>query len=150
MIHNKYHQTENRSKDIPKLYGIYICLLLVTVFGFTSCISDDSEYGSENSIPTLKVTGEDADNMLVYNFNLGETVTITPEINYSGDASKLVYNWKVGTYTNNVKGVLEDAGNEKQLTYNFEKGGVYYAHLTVSDGQVGRAVDYKININRTF
>ena len=150
MIHNKYHQTGNRSKDIPKLYGIYVCLLLVTVFGFTSCISDDSEYGSENSIPTLKVTGEDADNMLVYNFNLGETVTITPEINYSGDASKLVYNWKVGTYTNNVKGVLEDAGNEKQLTYNFEKGGVYYAHLTVSDGQVGRAVDYQININRTF
>ncbi len=151
MISNNYNQTDkSRKLGLPMTFGIYTCLLLISSLCFTACISDDSEYGSENSLPILKVTGEGAENMLVYNFNLGETVQINPEITYSGDVSDLTYKWKVGTYTNGVKGVLEDAGDSQQLTYTFNKGGVYYAHLTVSDGKIGRAVDYQININRTF
>ena len=132
------------------IYYQYLCLMLLAIFCLTACINDDSEYGSENNIPTLKVSGEDAESMPVYNFNLGETVQITPEVSYTGDPTQLTYNWKVGTYTNGVKGVLKDVGDTPQFTYTFERGGTYYAHLTVTDGQVGRAVDYQINVNRTF
>ena len=127
------------------IYYQYLCLMLLAIFCLTACINDDSEYGSENNIPTLKVSGEDAESMPVYNFNLGETVQITPEVSYTGDPTQLTYNWKVGTYTNGVKGVLKDVGDTPQFTYTFERGGTYYAHLTVTDGQVGRAVDYQIN-----
>ena len=125
-------------------------LLMMAVCALASCINDESDYGNEGSIPSLKVSGDDQTAMPVYNFNLGETVVINPEINYSGNAADLTYHWQVGTYTNSVKGKLEDAGNERSLTYSFEQGGTYYAHLNVTDGRVGKAVDYQINVNRTF
>ena len=125
-------------------------LLMMAVCALASCINDESDYGNEGSIPSLKVSGDDQTAMPVYNFNLGETVVINPEINYSGNAADLTYHWQVGTYTNSVKGKLEDAGNERSLTYSFEQGGTCYAHLNVTDGRVGKAVDYQINVNRTF
>lgn len=125
-------------------------LLMLAAFSMASCISDESEYGNKSNIPTLKVTGDDQTDMTVYNFNLGETVVINPTINYSGNTAELTYHWQVGSYANSVKGELEEAGNEPSLTYTFEQGGTYYAHLTVTDGRVGRAVDYQINVNRTF
>ncbi|MBR1401342.1 MAG: PKD domain protein [Prevotella sp.] len=125
-------------------------LLLFAACSIASCISDESEYGNESNIPTLKVTGDDQTDMPVYNFNLGETVVINPTINYSGNTAELTYHWQVGSYANSVKGELKEAGSEPSLTYTFDQGGTYYAHLTVTDGRVGRAVDYQINVNRTF
>lgn len=151
MNRRNYHLSDkNRMGRSLRQSGVYACALFLMSLFMTACISDDSEYGSDSNVPTLKVTGDDTTEMLVYNFNLGETVQITPEVKYSGDASNLVYNWQVGSLSNGVKGTLSEAGNTPALSYTFERGGTYYAHLTVTDGKVGRAVDYQINVNRTF
>ena len=99
----------NRMGRSLRQSGVYACALFLMSLFMTVCISDDSEYGSDSNVPTLKVTGDDTTEMLVYNFHLGETVQITPDVNYSGDASNLVYNWQVGTLSNGVKGTLSEA-----------------------------------------
>lgn len=116
----------------------------------TACISDDSNEGSYN-IPQLNVKGADGDEMPTYNFYLGSDCVITPEITYTGgDEANLKYSWKIGSMANGVMGELEEVSSERDLKYTFTSGGTYYAHFTVSDGQVGKAVNYRININRTF
>ena len=53
---------------------------------------------------------------------------------------------KKQTYTGAAKTVSTD----RDLDYKFLTGGTYYAHLTVTDGSVGKAMDYRINVNRLF
>ena len=126
--------------------------MMVAAFalGMTSCVSDDSGEGG-GAIPTLTVKGEGLSDMLTYNIYLGDECVITPEIAYTGgNESNLTYSWKIGSMANGVMGELEEVSTERNLSYKFETGGTYYAHLTVSDGLVGKAVDYRINVNRTF
>lgn len=121
--------------------------------GLISCISDDSEAGdmTGNSVPTLTIEGTDTAEMPTYNLYLGNECVINPQISYSGsNENDLKYSWKIGTYANGVKGELEEVSTERNLHYTFDKGGSYYAHFTATDGKVGKAVDYKINVNRTF
>lgn len=123
------------------------------VFRHDSCITDDSEAGdlTGGNIPSLQIAGAGATEMPKHNFYLGNECVITPQISYkNGNEADLKYSWKIGTYANGVKGELEEVSTERDLHYNFAKGGSYYAHLTVTDGKVGQAVDYQININRTF
>ena len=123
-------------------------LLSVLLFGLSSCINDESSYGG-NTIPTLTIEGNNNTDMPIVNFNLGEDCIIRPTIQYSGN-SPLQYRWSIGTYKDGVKGTLEQVSTDQNLTYKFLSGGTYYAHLTVTDGSVGVAADYQININRTF
>lgn len=128
-------------------------LAAVMAVSFVSCVSDDSELGdvTGGNLPTLKVAGAGATEMPKYNFYLGNECVITPEITYlNGNEGDLQYSWKIGTYANGIKGELTEVSQERDLHYSFDKGGAYYAHLTVTDGKVGQAVDYQININRTF
>lgn len=133
---------------------IIFCALLTT--GFISCIDDESELG-EKAIPELTIAG-DSEKMEVLNFNLGTDCVIRPDITYKGASEEnLTYTWRIGTYTPATtydpayKGELgEVVSNERDLTYFFTEGGSYYAHLVVTDGLVGQAMDYRININRTF
>ena len=121
--------------------------------GMTSCISDDSETGdlTGSNIPSLSIGGTDATEMPTYNLYLGDECIINPQISYSGgNENDLKYSWKIGTYANGVKGQLEEVSTERNFRYTFDKGGSYYAHFTATDGQVGKAVDYQINVNRTF
>ena len=125
-------------------------LMALMAPGMVSCVSDDSEEGG-TAIPELSVKGSDSDDMLTYNTYLGTECNITPEITYKGgDEGNLKYSWKIGTMANGVQGELEEVSTERNLNYKFTSGGTYYAHLTVSDGLVGQAVDYRINVNRTF
>lgn len=115
-----------------------------------SCISDDSSEGGQQ-LPSLTVKGAGAADMQVYNFDLGTDCVITPDINYTGgDEADLKYEWQIGTYVGGQKGELSVVSTDRTLNYKFEKGGSYYAHLNVTDGRVGKTVDYQININRTF
>ncbi len=123
-------------------------LLLLLVMGLSSCISDDSE-GVSVLVPTIGIEADDTTSMPVKNFNLGNDAVITPKISYSGQ-DELVYTWYVGTYKNGVKGEMKMVSNDKTLSHRFTNGGNYYAHLTVTDGRVGAARDYRINIRRTF
>lgn len=132
----------------------YINLTLagvLTLCGLSSCIDDSTNYG-DAPIPQLKVevpaTG-DVDALPEVNFNLGEECVINPNIVYDG-LGELQYEWSVGTYNNGVKGPLEVVSNERELHHKFEAGGSYYAHLNVTDGNVGFSQDYQVNINRTF
>lgn len=122
--------------------------LLLLVMGLSSCISDDSE-GVSVLVPTIGIETDDTTSMPVKNFNLGNDAVITPKISYSGQ-DELVYTWYVGTYKNGVKGEMKMVSNDKTLSHRFTNGGNYYAHLTVTDGRVGAARDYRINIRRTF
>lgn len=135
-----------------KKNSIFFAWMMVAAFalGMTSCVSDDSGEGG-GAIPTLTVKGEGLSDMLTYNIYLGDECVITPEIAYTGgNESNLTYSWKIGSMANGVMGELEEVSTERNLSYKFETGGTYYAHLTVSDGLVGKAVDYRINVNRTF
>ena len=114
----------------------------------TSCIDDSSSYGG-NPLPGLSVTVPGDEEMPVYSFNYGEDCVITPDIRYDG-TGELSYEWSIGTFNNRVKGPMEFVTNDKTLRYFFPQGGSYYAHLVVSDGEVGLVQDYEININRTF
>lgn len=122
--------------------------LLALVMGLSSCISDDSEDVTA-FLPTIRIEAADTTMMPVRNFNLGEDAMITPDVSYSGER-ELIYTWYIGTYKNGVKGEMKKVGEEKTLTHRFASGGVYYAHLTVTDGRVGSVKDYRINIRRTF
>lgn len=116
----------------------------------TACINDDSSLGGV-AVPQLAITGAGATTMPVYNFNLGDECVIEPEVSYQGgNESDLQYTWSIGTYEGQIKGKLEEVSHDKTLRYNFPQGGVYYAHLDVTDGKVGQVVDYRIHINRTF
>lgn len=124
--------------------------LLALTLSLAACISDDSSEMTAD-IPTLSIAGADAKEMPAYNFNLGETCEIRPEITYSGaSASDLSYTWSVGTLKNDVKGELKEVSHDATLSYSFAEGGTYYAHLTVTDGRVGSVCDYRVNVNRTF
>lgn len=123
-------------------------LALVAALTLTSCISDDSSEGGI-ALPTLTVEGSDAETMPVYNIYLGNECVLNPTVSYSGNGT-LAYHWQVGTYSNGVKGELQDAGTSPELRYNFTEGGSYYVHLTVTDGSVGKVADYQVNVNRTF
>ncbi|WP_155897761.1 PKD domain protein [Bacteroides pyogenes] len=132
-----------------KKYISTIIVIALLAGGLTSCINDESSLG-DKELPQLKIKGS-GDTMPVYNFNLGETCTIEPQISYTGgDEKGLKYTWSIGPYEEGVKGKMEEAGNKKVLTYKFPKGGTYYAHLVVTDGKVGQTADYQININRSF
>lgn len=132
-----------------KITNISLVLASIAcIAGTMSCIDDESKYGGLD-IPTLTVSVPDPDEMPQININYGEECVITPQINYSG-SKELTYTWSVGTYDNELKGELQTVSNDKILTYKFPKGGVYYAHLTVTDGEVGLAQDYCINVSRTF
>lgn len=131
-----------------KLKISYI-LYLSVMFGMSSCISDDSSLDSID-IHQLKVAGAEDDAMPVFNFNMGDDCVITPEISYNGNMSDLTYEWGIGTYTNGVKGDLAIVSTESVLNHKFLEGGIYYAHLKVTDGKVGQVMEYQINVNRTF
>lgn len=123
-------------------------LALAATLALASCVTDDSSEGGA-ALPTLTVEGSGAATMPVYNIYLGNELTLKPAITYSG-ADSLTCHWQVGTYANGTKGELHDAGYGPELRHNFTSGGSYYAHLTVTDGRVGKAADYQINVNRTF
>lgn len=122
-----------------------LCLSLATV----SCVSDDSTEATRE-LAQLSLKGEGASTMPEYNVYLGNSCTIDPGVSYSGDASKLQYKWQVGTYSNGSKGSLKEVGTEPTLDYKFASGGTYYVHLAVTDGQTGKVMEYKVNVNRTF
>ena len=119
------------------------------MLGLGACIDDESTFETV-VVPQLAVNGSGEETMPIYNFDLGTDCVITPEISYTGNADDLQYEWSIGTYTNGTKGVLEVVSKERTLNHRFTEGGSYYAHLVITDGQVGRTVDYQININRTF
>lgn len=119
------------------------------LLSFNACISDDSTFETID-IPQLEVSGSGEETMPIFNFNLGDDCVITPEITYTGSTDNLQYEWSIGTYKNGAKGALEVVSTERVLNYRFTEGGSYYAHLKITDGQVGKVVDYQININRTF
>lgn len=128
----------------------YIFAFTVLLGGFASCIDDESVYGG-TEIPQLSIEETDAEGMTVVNFNLGEQCLIHPDIRYTGASeAALQYEWSIGTYGDGVKGELEVVSNERDLSYLFQQGGTYYAHLTVTDGKVGIVKEYQVNINRTF
>lgn len=127
----------------------YIYLLPVAaLLMFTACVDDDSSEGG-NPLPTIAIEGADDATMPVYNFYMGEDAIITPKITYTG-SDTLTYHWQVGSYANGTKGELQDAGDGAELRYHFYEGGSHYAHLTVTDGKVGKVAEYQINMNRTF
>lgn len=131
-----------------KLKTIYLVCFSV-IWGMTSCVSDDSTF---NNIDTysLSITGMDNDAMMIYNFNLGDECLITPEVLYEGNKADLKYEWSIGTYKDGIKGDLDVVSDQPVLNHKFTEGGIYYAHLKVTDGKVGQVVEYQININRTF
>lgn len=135
-----------------KIHHIISALALAgtVAFGFSSCISDDSELGS-NNLPSLQIAGAGATEMPKYNIYLGNECVIKPQITYDGgNESELKYSWKIGSYANGMKGELTEVSTDSELHYNFDKGGSYYVHLTVTDGKVGKVVEYQVNVNRTF
>ncbi len=116
----------------------------------TSCINDESTYADPTTLHTLTIGGSDDTTMPTYNFDLGNDITINPEIAYDGDEADLTYKWEMGTYTNGVRGELKEVGTERNLRIWLDTGGAYYFHFTVTDGKVGKAINYKVNLNRTF
>lgn len=133
---------------LKKYMSLAVTTVIITV---SACVEDNSSYGGR-SIPELVITGK-TDSMAVYNINLGDTCVIRPEITYmgtSGNSKELQYEWSIGSYDNNTKGQLSVVSHNRDLEMPFLKGGTYYAHLTVTDGTVGKAMDYRINVNRTF
>lgn len=126
----------------------YAVAAMVSLLPLSSCITDDSLDASV-VLPTLAVEGGGVEVMPQFNFYLGQEAVLSPSVTYSGSGA-LTYRWQVGTYANGVKGELQDAGNGPTLRHRFSSGGSYYAHLTVTDGAVGRAADYQVNMNRTF
>lgn len=121
---------------------------LALLAGASACVEDSSLYGS-GVVADLKVKVPTSDKMPVLNFNYGDECVIKPEVTYSG-SDQLTYEWSVGSYEGEVRGELTKVSNEKELHYKFPKGGVYYAHLTVTDGKVGTVQEWRINMNRTF
>lgn len=130
-------------------FRILSIMCLSWMIGMTSCISDDSTLETID-INQLNIAGSEDDTMPVYNFNLGEDCVIEPSISYDGKETDLTYEWSIGTYKGNTKGSLSTVSNKRVLNYKFLEGGIYYAHLNVTDGKVGKSIDYQININRTF
>lgn len=126
----------------------YAVAAVAALLPLSSCITDDSLDASV-VLPTLAFEGSGADVMPQFNFYLGNEAVISPSVTYSGSGA-LTYGWQVGTYANGTKGELQDAGDGPTLRHHFSSGGSYYAHLTVTDGAVGGAADYQINMNRTF
>lgn len=126
----------------------YLILGLTLSASMTSCISDDSKYGGD-LLPQLSVPVADPEKMPETNINYGEELEFDPQVKYNGNG-QLLYEWSIGTYENGIKGSLKKVSNESVLRYSFPSGGVYYAHLNVTDGAVGLAQDYQINVNRTF
>ena len=124
-----------------------MCLSLMV--GMSSCISDDSTLETVD-INQLKIAGSESETMPVYNFNLGEDCVIDPTISYDGKEADLTYEWSIGTYKGGTKGDLAVVSSDRVLNHKFLEGGIYYAHLKVTDGKVGQSIDYQININRTF
>lgn len=117
--------------------------------GMISCIKDDSLEGT-NELSQLTIENENATDMPEYNVYLGNSCVIDPQVSYSGNEADLQYNWQVGTYSNGSKGALTEVGSDSKFDYKFESGGTYYVHLTVTDGLVGKVMEYKVNVNRTF
>lgn len=126
-----------------------IALALSLSLGMVSCISDDSMEATRE-LPTLTIQNSNGSEMPEYNLYLGNDCVIDPQVSYSGDAANLQYKWQVGTYINGAKGKLEEVSTEPTLNYQFTSGGTYYVHLAVTDGQVGKVIEYKVNVNRTF
>lgn len=129
------------------IYALSLSTLLMA--GFASCVSDDSSYADDSLVTELSIAGN-SEEMPVINVNLGERCTISPNIKYSADKSNLKYVWSVGDYTSGSKGTLEEVSTDANLDYMFTKGGAYYVHLTVTDGNVGLVQEYQVNVNRTF
>ena len=117
--------------------------------GMTSCISDDSTEGTRQ-LAQISLKDGDATTMPEYNVYLGNDCVIDPQVSYSGNASDLKYDWQVGTYSNGSKGALKEVSTDPTFNYKFQSGGTYFVHLTVTDGTVGKVMEYKVNVNRTF
>lgn len=117
--------------------------------GMTSCISDDSTEATKQ-LTQITIKDENATSMPEYNVYLGNDCVIDPQVSYSGNASNLKYEWKVGSYSNNTKGALTEVSIDPTFSYKFQTGGTYYVHLSVTDGSVGKVMEYKVNVNRTF
>ena len=125
-----------------------ISAIVATAVMTTSCIDDSSSYGG-GELASLSISVPGDAEMPIYSYNYGDECELTPTVNYDGDG-ELTYEWSIGTFDNGVKGTLEVVSNEKVLRHFFEEGGSYYAHLVVTDGEVGTVQDYQIDINRTF
>ena len=123
-------------------------MVVMLATAVSSCIDDESSE-ADTPIPTIEIAGGGDAAMKEYNFDLGTDCVIKPDVEYDG-TGELKYTWSVGTYDNNIKGELKEVGHDRELTYRFDKGGAYYAHLVVTDGRVGQVADYRVNINRTF
>ena len=117
--------------------------------GMTSCISDDSTEGTRQ-LAQISLKDGDATTMPEYNVYLGNDCVIDPQVSYSGNASDLKYDWQVGTYSNGSKGALKEVSTDPTFNYKFQSGDTYFVHLTVTDGTVGKVMEYKVNVNRTF
>lgn len=141
---------KNKKTDmrIKKIFTV-IALSLGLALPLGSCVSDDSTDASE-ILPQLNIKGSDATKLTVYNVYMGKECDITPDITYSGNKSDLQYSWKVGSYVNDVKGQLKEVSTDSVLKYVFPEGGSYYVHLAVTDGKVGKVVEYQVNVNRIF
>jgi hypothetical protein len=135
---------------MEKKYIYALSLALMMTAGLSSCISDDSSYGDESKVSELSISDVDSSTMPVINVNLGEDCVITPNVKYSGDKSNLSYEWSLGSYTSGSKGTLEVVGTDEKFEYFFTKGGAYYVHLKLTDGEVGLVQEYQVNVNRTF
>lgn len=132
-----------------KLNKISAALLsLAFLAGTSACVEDMSDMGLRQ-LPELKVIVPTQGEMPELNFNYGDEVVVKPDVKYTGSRT-LEYSWSVGTFEGGAKGELQKVSADEVLRHKFSKGGVYYAHLTVTDGEVGFAQDYRINLNRTF
>lgn len=123
--------------------------ILTALLLLAGCIRDNSGLG-ELTLPELQVQTPEGDEMQTYNIDLGSELTITPEVSYANQEDRLEYVWSIGTYANGIKGTLKEVSRQKVLRHKFQTGGTYYAHLSVTDGSQGRAVDYLIHVNRPF
>lgn len=128
------------------------CLLLLFAVGLTACVDDDST-GATVPLPELSITGSDSETMPVYNVYYGDELTIDPGVKASSE--NLTYTWAYGTYTevtsgNFQKGELTTISNDPVLHYAFPAEGVYYVHLTVTDGMVGDVMEYQVNVNNYY
>lgn len=132
-----------------RIYRIFLPSAAILALGaMSSCISDSSVEGGV-VLPAIEIAAPADGSMPEVNFNYGEEAVITPQIRYTG-SKNLTYEWSIATFDNNVKGEFTPAGNVETFRYHFPKGGSYVAHLNVTDGTIGEAVEYRVNINRTF
>ena len=123
-------------------------LLFFLALGLTACVDDDSQ-GATKPLPELSIAGSDSETMPVYNVYYGNELTIDPGV--EATSQNLTYTWGYGTYTEVTagsfqKGDLTTISSDPVLHFSFPEKGSYYVHLTVTDGQVGGVMEYRVNV----